>query len=183
MNTPVNFGSAPDLSDCQFSVGDNNRSMTGAHTTLFLDFDGVTHPLHCHESKQFSCLAGIEDTLRRFPDVEVVISSTWRLQYPLERLQEWFATDIRCRVIDVTPVASRLPSYPDRLVSFPRHHECWSWMRLYRQASDNWLALDDRPFLFQPFFADVVPINGRTGVDADALSELRRRLLLKAKGR
>ena len=23
MNTPVNFGSAPDLSDCQFSVGDN----------------------------------------------------------------------------------------------------------------------------------------------------------------
>ncbi|MFC3935562.1 hypothetical protein ACFOW3_13140, partial [Acidovorax facilis] len=25
LNTPVNFGSAPDLSDCQFSVGDNNQ--------------------------------------------------------------------------------------------------------------------------------------------------------------
>ena len=29
MNTPVNFGSAPDLSDCQFSVGGNTRAGLG----------------------------------------------------------------------------------------------------------------------------------------------------------
>lgn len=158
----------------------HSRLNVGAHTTLFLDFDGVTHPLHCQESQYFNCLPRIEETLRGFPDVEVVVSSTWRLQYPLDRLQEWFAKDIRRRVIDVTPVASCLPSYPDRLVSFPRHHECWSWMQLHRNASSGWLALDDRPYLFQPFFADVVPTDGRIGADSEALARLRARLLEKS---
>lgn len=47
---------------------------------LFLDFDGVLHPEHCHESKHFCCLPVLEDALRQAPEWQVVISSTWRLQ-------------------------------------------------------------------------------------------------------
>ncbi|WCT24267.1 HAD domain-containing protein [Acidovorax temperans] len=50
---------------------------------LFLDFDGVLHPEHCHESKHFCCLPVLEDALRQAPEWQVVISSTWRLQKSL----------------------------------------------------------------------------------------------------
>lgn len=40
---------------------------------LFLDFDGVLHPEHCHESKHFCCLPVLEDALRQAPEWQVVI--------------------------------------------------------------------------------------------------------------
>ena len=44
---------------------------------LFLDFDGVLHPEHCHESKHFCCLPVLESALRQVPEFELVITSTW----------------------------------------------------------------------------------------------------------
>ena len=55
---------------------------------VFLDFDGVLHPEHCHESKHFSCLPVFESVLSQVPDCKLVIASTWRLQIPVERLRE-----------------------------------------------------------------------------------------------
>lgn len=49
-----------------------------AMQTLSLDFDGVLHPEFCHESKHFCCLPFFEEAVRHAPDVEIVISSTWR---------------------------------------------------------------------------------------------------------
>lgn len=144
--------------------------------TLFLDFDGVTHPLHCHESKHFSCLAGIERVLRRVPSTEVVVSSTWRLQYSLDALRERFSPDIAQRVVGVTPVHLHNDAIPERLLSFPRHAECIEWMRTNRQSYDVWLAIDDRPYLFEPFFAGVVVTDSRLGATGDALQKLKREL-------
>lgn len=40
---------------------------------VFLDFDGVLHPEHCHESKHFSCLPVFESVLSQVPDCKLVI--------------------------------------------------------------------------------------------------------------
>ena len=42
---------------------------------VFLDFDGVLHPEHCHESKHFSCLPVFESVLRQVPGCKLVITS------------------------------------------------------------------------------------------------------------
>lgn len=144
--------------------------------TLFLDFDGVTHPLHCHESKHFSCLWGIEGVLRQVPSVEIVVSSTWRLQYSLEALKARFSADIAERLVSMTPGQVRSDAVPERLLSFPRHAECVVWMRTNRQSHDVWLAIDDRPYLFEPFFAGVVVTDSRLGATGDALQKLKYEL-------
>ncbi|WP_366523381.1 HAD domain-containing protein [Acidovorax sp.] len=145
--------------------------------TLFLDFDGVTHPLHCHERKHFSCLAGIEAVLRECPTVEVVLSTTWRLRYELDHLRRPFSDDIRPRVVGSTPLASSPPSGPSRLDAFSRHKEVWHWMLKNRNASDRWLAIDDRPYLFRPFSDAVIECDPRTGADEQVLARLKVRLL------
>lgn len=70
--------------------------------TLFLDFDGVTHPDPCLAEGAFCQLPLIEDVLLEFPSVEIVISSSWRDHHSIEELREFFALEIRSRVIAVT---------------------------------------------------------------------------------
>ena len=145
--------------------------------TLFLDFDGVTHPLHCHESKHFSCLHGLEEVLREMPSVEVVISSTWRHQYSLHKLKSRFSVDIADRIAGVTPTMPDFTQLPERLCGFPRHAECLQWMRTHRLPFDAWLAIDDRPYLFEPFFDGLVVTESRFGATTETLEVLRYELL------
>ena len=144
--------------------------------TLFLDFDGVTHPLHCNESRHFSRLAGIEGVLRACPYVEVVLSTTWRLQYPFDHLQGTFSRDIQPRVVGATEAAFMLPEWPSRLNAYPRHKEAHHWMLTNRDASDRWLAIDDRPYLFRPFSNVVIECVPETGADEQVLARLKNRL-------
>lgn len=44
---------------------------------LFLDFDGVLHPEHCHESKRFCCLEVFEEAVRQAPDIDLVVTSRY----------------------------------------------------------------------------------------------------------
>ena len=69
--------------------------------TVFLDFDGVLHPEFCHESKHFCCLPLFEEVLRKVPDCEIVIASTWRLQTPIDVLRAHFSHDISPRIVGV----------------------------------------------------------------------------------
>ena len=49
-------------------------------------------------------------------------------------------------------------------------------MRANRQSYDLWLAIDDRPYLFEPFFSGVVVTDSRLGATGDALEKLRQEL-------
>ena len=73
---------------------------------LFLDFDGVLHPQYEHEpvptELAFCHLARFEALMRKFPSVEIVISSTWREQFSMEVLRAKFSTDIAARIIGRT---------------------------------------------------------------------------------
>lgn len=125
--------------------------MTTHRYFLFLDFDGVLHPcfprsnLSYEQNQLFSCLPRLERVLREFADVELVISSSWRLNQPLERLAQHFSADIRTRIIGVTPlIDSRWPPYPPA----SRYAEIQLFLQQCHLKDIPWMALDDDAKLF-----------------------------------
>lgn len=143
---------------------------------LFLDFDGVLHPEHCHESKHFSCLPVLEDALRHLPQWQVVITSTWRLQQPLDQLCSKFSADIAARVIGDTPRFSTLVDVPSTLVSYEREAECHAWLRKNDMFYLPWLAVDDRSWLYRPFCKSLFLVNGKAGLTAIEGEQLEGRM-------
>lgn len=73
---------------------------------LFLDVDGVLHPVgadYSFSSRFFSHLPLLEELLREFKSIDVIISSDWRRAESIEQLQRYFSADIRHRIIGATP--------------------------------------------------------------------------------
>jgi len=56
---------------------------------LFLDFDGVLHPMN-RATGVFSLLPHFEQVMRDYPGVDIVVSSTWRETYSIEELRSVF---------------------------------------------------------------------------------------------
>jgi hypothetical protein len=152
---------------------------------LFLDFDGVVHPDPCGEAEKFCRLALVEQVLREFEDVEVVISSAWRLELadlPLERqlksLCRHFSADIRPRVVGVTPNlwAARLWLREDDL-GHHREDECRAWLQAHRPGLEAWIAVDDRGHWFQPDCAQLLLVEDPSvGFTEEHARKLRARL-------
>jgi hypothetical protein len=112
---------------------------------LFLDFDGVMHPIDQHNL--FCREEHLARVLRKFPDVEIVISSSWRLTHSLQNMQSFFLTDMRSRVIGVTPIID---------IEGSVNCGCTRFLEIQKYLADtgnqhrNWVALDDDASLF-PF--------------------------------
>ncbi len=71
---------------------------------LFLDFDGVLHPEPCYSDSDLFCHRPLfESVMREFPDIEIVISSTWRQNRSLAQLKALFSDDIAACIVGVTP--------------------------------------------------------------------------------
>ena len=143
---------------------------------LFLDFDGVLHPEHCHESKHLCCLPILEDALRQVPECKLVITSTWRLAHPFTALRKRFSRDIAARVVGVTPMFSELKQVPDTLVSYPREAECHAWRSANGVLHLPWLAVDDRSWNYRPFCESLLLVDGATGLTGLNGAQLVRRL-------
>jgi hypothetical protein len=148
---------------------------------LFLDFDGVTHPEVCTEQELFQSLPDIEEVLRGFPQVEIVISSAWRYHHSLEELLVHFAVDIRARVIGVTPSIKRFSGdwLPNGLEGFSRECECVSWLRKNRPGG-RWLAIDDIDHWFRPNCSDLLltdPTEGFLSSDQARLAAMIQKRL------
>jgi len=144
--------------------------------TLFLDFDGVLHPLNAPDHRQFVHLATLESVLQKHPQVEVVISSTWRQMLRFEKLRDLFSPVIRDRVVGVTPHFADLVHIPDRLLGYPREAEINAWMTQNRQASNDWVALDDSDWLFYPFCPNLIHVDAGVGLTSENLQLLDARL-------
>ena len=137
---------------------------------LFLDFDGVLHVLNCADERRFARLPPLEDVLREFPELRIVVSSTWREAHGLAQLRSFFASDIAARVIGVTPVLPRVAGVPQR------YAECSAWLRANAPGA-KWLAIDDDTALFEPQLEQLLACDPQLGLTSDQLPELRRRIV------
>lgn len=113
---------------------------------VFLDFDGVLHPMPSWQHEVLQQMPVLADVLRQFPGVEVVISSSWREHYSLEEMKEFFAEDIRHLVVGVTPVLRQ----GDASTPFERQREIEAWLQANRSGGRPWLAIDDWAEGFEP---------------------------------
>ncbi|MBO1011373.1 hypothetical protein IPV27_27365, partial [Acidovorax sp. SD340] len=142
---------------------------------LFLDFDGVLHPEHCHASKHFCCLPILEDALRHAPGCQVVITSTWRLEQSFEDLLQRFSPDIASMIDGVTPRYCELANVPNTLVGYEREAECHAWLWANDIPYRSWVALDDRSWLYRPFCKSLFLVDGRAGLTQATGSQLATR--------
>ena len=139
---------------------------------LFLDFDGV---VSARNGPRFGRLPTLEAWLRRRITVDVVVASSWREQFSLEELRDFFAEDLRARVIGATPLikpdswrqaeAERPPPQPIR------HAEVLRWLSQSPWPGRSWAALDDQAELYKRG-APVVICDPRVGLTQRELREL-----------
>lgn len=83
------------------TTGDTDLDFTSPTQAklLFLDFDGVLHPVGCNPGRYLCCLPLLESTLRSAPPVDIVISSTWQEAYSIKALASRFSTDMGARIV------------------------------------------------------------------------------------
>lgn len=146
---------------------------------LFLDFDGVLHPqfegmptpvehLFCHVPR-------FEGVMRDFPQVRIVISSTWRHQFALDHLRTYFSPDIAARITDATPQTN-----PDDYRPARREDEILAWLAATGNESVPWIALDDATWQFDRHRDRVVGCTWYVGLDEAAAARLRDALTAHA---
>lgn len=142
---------------------------------LFLDFDGVLHPEPCNEDRCFCFLSRLENVLRDYPEVDVVISSTWRETRTLSTLRLFFSPDIAKRIIDVTPNWKEHQELFE-IIGYQRQTEIEAWLRQSKEPWRQWLAIDDKPYLFKPFLPNLIKTISTIGFDEIAEEHLRQKL-------
>ncbi len=138
---------------------------------LFLDFDGGLHSSLCLEAEHFCRRPLFEEVMRRFPAVRIVISSSWRHYFDLDRLRPCFSGDIAERIDDTTPLW-----VPGGLAN--RFEEIMAFVRSRDLDEAGWLALDDSAFEFPRSCANLVLCDGRYGLTEDVAMRLAGRLAL-----
>lgn len=116
----------------------------------------------------------LEHALAHLPAVQIVISSTWRLNRTLDELKRLFSAGTAARIAGVTPAFSQVEEVPDTLYAYPLEAECMAWMRSHGAFAERWIALDDRSWLFRPFNSRVVLLDGRYGIQSADAEKLIR---------
>ena len=132
---------------------------------LFLDLDGVlrreTAPTYSLEAP---LVARFEDLLYELPEIEVVISSTWKDSFGIQELRGLFSADVRLRIVAKTRT---IPG----LHELSRQAEAEAWLREHAPDAP-WIALDHRPDLWRPG-ASVVACDATEGLTETVCSRLR----------
>lgn len=140
-----------------------------------LDFDGVLHPealdAPIPAEKEFCQLGALEALLREFPQVLVVISSSWRESVEMSVLVGLFSEDIQPRIIGATPTAGPDP-YGRGHIS--REDEVRAWLIANGGLHQIWVALDDLEHQFVRHRDRLVACDRGTGLDERSFAELRQ---------
>ena len=142
---------------------------------LFLDFDGVLHPVGCPHDEHFCQRPRFESVMRQFPEVRIVISSSWRRIYKSDWLRSRFSRDIAERIIGTTQLW--VPDEPQN-----RYQEILAFVAKNRLQDTSWLALDDAVEDFPADFPNLIPCDGWLGLTEETVVLLESRLagLVKA---
>lgn len=146
-------------------------------TLLCIDFDGVLHPYDAHFVVDDVASASaaelhsvglfvhcqlLADILCAYPDVDLVVHSSWRKTHSLQSLRELLGP-LGPRLRAVTPT------------EFEPEASVIALMKRWRVPSDRVVILDDQPWRFPWLRSHLVLCNGREGLPGVA-EELRSAL-------
>ncbi len=132
---------------------------------LFLDYDGVLHPDPCMDPRRlFENAPRLTVLLEEFPEVGVVLSTSWRNVRTEAEVLDPLPAPLRARIIGCTPRYSDCSGTGAR-APFRRQAECEQWLRTHGMAQDPWWALDDRPDWFAPYCENLLECNPHRGFD------------------
>ncbi|QSI76663.1 HAD domain-containing protein [Niveibacterium microcysteis] len=136
---------------------------------LFLDFDGVLHPLN--KAEKFTRAHLLDTFLAEQCDVEIVLSTSWRQIFPLAVLRSKLTATIAERVIGATPIFPRAALEP--APAAVRERECRMWLDTNGRTDAAWIALDDEPTLFATR-ERVIVCDSRVGLTPESIEALQQ---------
>jgi hypothetical protein len=170
--------------DCLSTSKDRNSTVDkddARPVILFLDVDGVLHPTSVLHEMDFSAeqfvlpsacfqhVGALADALDLFPDVKIVVSSSWRDLYELESLRLLLGP-LGPRVLETTGRNERT-----------RFAEIESY--LSRRRPCDWLALDDDNWGWPDDLLDhLVCPDGTVGLTDADLKQVQARLRVLQSG-
>ncbi len=141
---------------------DHGHTARMASKLLFLDFDGVLHPISAGEDRHFCRTSLLAATLAGFEGiVQVVISSDRRGYYTLDELKAMLPAGLATYVVGVTPL------HPGN-----RLEEIRAFVAMHAPDSD-WRALDDDFLSFPKGFPQLIRCDGFVGFDDECATQLR----------
>jgi len=132
---------------------------------LFLDFDGVTHPLVSPQMFLPECMDALATAIMPY-ELEIVVTSTWRETYHYEKLESLLSV-LGKKLQGVTPVID------DPFLKYVRYHEVRQYLTESNQIETPWLAIDDIPG-FYPEDAPVYWSDSKTGFTVKDISKLSK---------
>lgn len=107
---------------------------------IFLDFDGVTHPVGCEEILEFCFLPNIQNTIKTYlGEWKIVISSGWKNLYSTSFLKSFFSSDIKKHIYGVTP------SIPFDNLSYAKNRGKEIDKFLFDHKVEKYIIIDDKP--------------------------------------
>lgn len=117
--------------------------MTPPVYLIFLDFDGVLHPVDAqHDSERFRPeKIALVNKVADYVDARIVLSTAWRMEGDLEKYNRWFKN----RIIGATPIDPL-----DMNQKHPRYQEVLRYLRENRCHQVPWVAIDDKASHFPP---------------------------------
>jgi len=132
---------------------------------LFLDFDGVLHPNFSQGRELFARVDLLMEALgTHTAELEVIISSSWRFQYPLDELLDFLPEALRQLVSGATPEIE-----PGR---HQRYREIQAFLD-WHKGRPPWRALDDDASGFPKACPELIFCDGRVGIDSGTVMHLR----------
>lgn len=130
---------------------------------IFLDFDGVLHPLKANEHERFrpEAIYSVNRILDAL-DAKIVLSTAWRMDSDIERFNAWF----KHRIIGSTPIHEL-----DLTAQHSRFKEVMNFLSDENWLHVPWIAIDDKrthyPESTPAFITDAKV--GMTSNDADTI--------------
>ena len=131
--------------------------------TLYLDFDGVLHANSAQPNERFNFRGLLLEAVEGF-ELDIVISSSWRFHYTLERLRSLLGPSLGARVKGMTGDA--VVGANSRWREIERH-AMFSRVR-------NFKALDDSAYLFPPDCGALILCDGSKGIGKSQAEQLRQ---------
>ena len=162
-------GTPPVLQPGKRPRSSRTRAAKSPPRALFLDFDGVLHPTVLSRFDEppeslatvfFGWLPALVDVLRTYPDVAIVVHSTWRYTHDVDELKLLLGA-LGPQVVGATPRG-------------PRYESIEWWLQMNPSFADHRILDDDASEFPTPPPPELILCNPTTGVAAsDVLAALR----------